>query len=208
MLQCPKSPKGKEEMHGNPFMISGENVFAREKKHCWFESIRHGAAARWVLAGANGGVGVLGFWRRSLKLLPELAARGSVTRAPVADLTSGPLDPRFLLVCDVAAEATVQLLYPRCLGKVAWCWCWSSMAAPRRPCDLPPIWPLSSYLDCPLSPVAISNSDKDVRFRFSNATFGDGAKGSCGLRVSLVLSVTPDSVAHIPIPGRPLGCSR
>lgn len=72
-----------------------------------------------MLAGAIGGVGVLGFWRRSLKLLPELAARGSVTRAPVADLTSGPLDPRFLLVCDVAAEATVQLLYPRCLGKGA-----------------------------------------------------------------------------------------
>lgn len=59
----------------------------------------------------------LGFWRRSLKLLPELAARGGVTWAPVADLTSGPPDLRSLLVCDVAVEATVQLLYPWCLGK-------------------------------------------------------------------------------------------
>lgn len=59
----------------------------------------------------------LGFWRRFLKLLPELAARGGVAWASVADLTSGPPDLRFLLVCDVAAEATVQLLYPWCLGK-------------------------------------------------------------------------------------------
>lgn len=63
----------------------------------------------------------LGFWRRSLKLLPELAARGGVTWAPVADLTSGPPDLRSLLVCDVAVEATVQLLYLWCLGKGVYC---------------------------------------------------------------------------------------
>ncbi|KAL0877632.1 hypothetical protein Bca101_027338 [Brassica carinata] len=90
----------------------------------------------------------------------------------------------------------------------AWCQRWSSMAAMRRCCDLPPFRLFSS------------------RLVFQEPTFEASSTGFlglclcalwrrlvmmlevlCGLRILSVSSVAPSGASHIPVLWLPLGCS-
>ncbi|KAH0894376.1 hypothetical protein HID58_056805 [Brassica napus] len=143
----------------------------------------------------------LGFWRRSLKPLLEFGCAWRRESSLCSDLISGLLDLRGSSVClrhwgigalssSVASltEGGGVYLFLRwwlVVGPEVWCWCWSSMVTPRRCCDLPPF---CLYLPGFLPYLGFLTRRLEMML-----------KAPCGLRVSLVSSVAPSGVAHIPV---------
>ncbi|KAL0722618.1 hypothetical protein Bca4012_037217 [Brassica carinata] len=106
------------------------------------------------------------------------------------------------MVCIVAAKAAVLSPSPRCLGKVpeAWCQRWSSMAALRRFCDLPPFRLFSSRLVFQ-EPTFEASSTSFLglclcALWFPKTAFGDDARGLRAVQVHVQRSTCSRLLAY------------